>query len=103
MIVNYLLSENYANNETIAVIKDIDTDRLNENFYPELINKVGLAIENHFSYEERVKAIHDEVTLKSVFLPYEFNNSIFTIAFKCTDEDGDEEIREMVLEQIAIY
>ncbi len=103
MIVNYLLTKKDYRGEAIAVIKDIDTDKLNENFYPELVNKVGQAIEDEFCYEERVKVIHNEKTLKSVIFPYENNNSLFYMDFKCTDEDGDEEIREMVLEQIAIY
>ncbi len=103
MIVNYLLTERNFPSDAIAVIKDIDTDRLNENFYPELVNKVGLAIEDEFCYEERVKVIHEEISLKSVVLPYANNTSILYMNFKCTDNDGDEEIREMMLEQIAIY
>ena len=103
MVFNYLLKERAFLSDAIAVIKGIDTDRLNENFYPELINKVGLAIEDEFCYEERVKVIHDEVTFKSVIFPYELNKCILHIDFTCTDNDGDVEIREMVLEQIAIY
>ena len=103
MVVNYLLTERNFPSDAIAVIKDIDTDRLNENFYPELVNKVGLAIEDEFCYEERVKVIHDEISLKSVVLPYANNTSILYMDFTCTDNDGETEIREMVLEQIAIY
>lgn len=103
MIVNYVLTEKNFPSDAIAVIKDIDTDRLTENFYPELVNKVGQAIEDEFCYDERVKVIHDEETLKSVVLPYELNTTILYLSFKCTDNDGDEEIREMVLVQIAIY
>ena len=101
MIVNYVLTEKNYPSDAIAVIKDIDTDRLNENFYPELVNKVGQAIEDEFCYDERVKVIH--ASLKSVIFPYENNTSILYMDFKCTDNDGEEEIREMVLEQIAIY
>lgn len=103
MIVNYVLTEKNFPSDAIAVIKDIDTDRLTENFYPELVNKVGQAIEDEFCYDERVKVIHNEETLKSVTLPYENNTSILYMDFKCDDNYGEEEIREMVLEQIAIY
>lgn len=103
MVVNYLLTERDFPSDAIAVIKDINTDRLNENFYPELVNKVGQAIEDEFCYDERVKVIHDETSLKSVSFPYENNTTILYMNFKCTDNDGEEEIRELVLVQIAIY
>lgn len=102
MLKNYVLSEK-GSNQVIAVIKDIDSDRLNENFYPELVNKVGQAIEDDFCYDERVKVIHDEVTLKSVILADAYSTVMFYMSFTCIDDDGDVEIREVELNQIAIY
>jgi predicted secreted acid phosphatase len=103
MLKNYILTER-GSDEVFAVIKDIDETLLNENFYPNLVNKVGQAIEDNFCYEERVKVIHDEKTLKSVIFPYENNTSLFYMSFNCIDEDNDiEEIREVELNQIAIY
>jgi hypothetical protein len=86
-----------------AVIKDIDETLLNENFYPNLVNKVGQAIEDEFCYEERVKVIHDEKTLETLVFPDSFNNNVFYMTFRCIDDDGEEEIREVELNQIAIY
>jgi len=103
MIVNYLLTKKDYRGEAIAVIKDIDTDKLNENFYPELVNKVGQAIEDEFCYEERAKIIYNEETLETLVFPDSFNNNIFYMSFRCTDNDGEEEIREVELNQIAIY
>jgi|688.fasta_scaffold94421_3 hypothetical protein len=102
MIKNYTLNE-MGESEVFAIIKDIDDTLLNDNFYANLVNKVGQAIEDEFCYEERVKVIHDEKTLKSVILPYENNTSVFYMSFNCFDEDGEEYIRDVELKQIAIY
>jgi signal recognition particle GTPase len=102
MIKNYTLNE-MGESEVFAIIKDIDDTLLNDNFYANLVNKVGQAIEDEFCYEERVKVIHDEKTLKSVIFPYENNTSIFYMSFNCFDEDGEEYIRDVELKQIAIY
>ena len=102
MVVNYVLTEK-GSDVAIAVIKDIDSTHLMDKFYPALVNKVGQAIEDEFCYEERVKVIHDEETLETLVFPDSFNNNIFYMSFRCTDNDGEEEIREVELNQIAIY
>jgi predicted secreted acid phosphatase len=102
MLKNYILTER-GSDEVFAVIKDIDETLLNENFYPNLVNKVGQAIEDEFCYEERVKVIHDEKTLETLVFPDSFNNNVFYMTFRCIDDDGEEEIREVELNQIAIY
>lgn len=102
MLKNYILTER-GSDEVFAVIKDIDETLLNENFYPNLVNKVGQAIEDNFCYEERVKVIHDEKTLETLVFPDSFNNNVFYMTFRCIDDDGEEEIREVELNQIAIY
>ena len=102
MLVNYVLTEK-GSDQAIAVIKDIDSTYLMDKFYPALVNKVGQAIEDEFCYEERVKVIHDEKTLETLVFPDSFNNNIFYMSFRCIDDCGEEEIREVELNQIAIY
>lgn len=103
MLKNYTLSE-LGSTQVFAVIKDIDVKLLNNNFYGDLVNKVGQAIEDEFSYEENVKIIHDEKTLKSVIFPYEDNTSIFYMSFKHWDYiENEEEIRDVQLTEVTIY
>ena len=95
MIVNYLLNEKDSY-QSFAVIKDIDTTKLNESNI-DLINKVGLAIEENYQMEERVKLVHN-----SIILP-EFGTHIFYMCFKGMDDMGEEIIIEVELNQVAIY
>ena len=94
MINNYLLSEKDSD-LVFAVIKDIDTALIGEG-YIDLINKVGQAIEDEYCYEERIKLIHGSIEYKE-------NSHIFYISFKCLDDIEEEEIREVELNQVAIY
>jgi hypothetical protein len=102
MLVNYVLTEK-GSDVAIAVIKDIDSTHLMAKLYPALVNKVGQAIEDEFCYEERAKIIYNEETLETLVFPDSFNNNVFYMSFRCTDNDGEEEIREVELNQIAIY
>lgn len=94
MINNYLLSEKDSD-LVFAVIKDIDTALIGEG-YIDLINKVGQAIEDEYCYEERIKLIHGSIEYKE-------NSPIFYMSFKCLDDIEEEEIREVELNQVAIY
>lgn len=94
MVNNYLLSEKDSD-IVFAVIKDIDTTLIGE-AYIKLINKVGQAIEDEYCYEERVKIVHGSIEYKE-------GNSTFFMSFRCFDECEEEEIREVELNQVAIY
>jgi hypothetical protein len=102
MIKNYTLAEK-GSDQVFAVIKDIETDGLTMNYYPNLVNKIKQAIEEEFTYEESVNVIHDEKTLKTIQFPYENNTSLFYMSFSCWNDEDEEEIREVELNQIAIY
>lgn len=89
---SYLLSEKDSN-IIFAVIKDVEPiAKLNNT---DLINKVGLAVEDEYCYEERVKVIHDTFQ--------ENSSGGINIDFKCIDDCGDEEIREFELRLTTIY
>ena len=98
MIQSYVLSEKDSD-QAIAVIKDLDTAKIGEG-YPDLINKVGQAIEDEYCYEERVKIVHGSVNNTD-------RNGIPCIYmdFRCPDDvDGDEDyVRQVQLLPIAIY
>jgi hypothetical protein len=93
---SYVLSEKDSD-QVIAVIKDLDTLKIGE-AYPDLINKVGQAIEDEFCYEERVKIVHGSVINTD-------RNGIPCIymEFRCIADGDEEEIREVQLLPISIY
>jgi hypothetical protein len=93
---NYLLNEKDSY-QSFAVIKDIDTTNISLSNI-DLINKVGLAIEENNQMEERVKIIHD-----SIIFPDKFGTQIFYMAFRGIDKDDEEVIIEVELNQVAIY
>ena len=96
MIQSYVLSERDSD-QVFAVIKDLDTAKIGEG-YPDLINKVGQAIEDEFCYEERVKIVHGSVINTD-------RNGIPCIYmdFRCLDDIEEEETREVQLLPISIY
>ncbi len=102
MIKNYTLAERDSD-RVFAIIKDIETDDLSMNYYPTLVNKVKQAIEEEFTYEGSVNVIHDEKTIKTIHFPYENNTSLFYMSFSYWNDEDEEEIREVELNQIAIY
>ena len=98
MIQSYVLSERDSD-QVFAVIKDLDTTKIGEG-YPDLINKVGQAIEDEFCYEERVKIVHGSVNNTD-------KNGIpcIYLDFRCPDDVNEDEdyVRQVQLLPIAIY
>lgn len=88
---NYLLSED-GSDQVFAVISQVNGLASLSN--TELINKVGLAIEEEFCYEERVKVIHDS---------FRETNGTLYMSFNCLADGDEEEIREVELNLTAIY
>jgi len=88
---NYLLSEKDSN-QVFAVIKEVEPISALRN--TELINKVGIAIEEEFCYEEKVKVIHDSFS--------EMGGTLY-MSFKCVGDCDEEEIREVELNLTTIY
>jgi hypothetical protein len=88
---NYLLSEK-GSYEAFAVIEGVLP--LAEEGNIDLINKVGLAVEENYCLEERVKVVHGSVS--------KVNETIF-ISFRMLDEIEEEEVRDFELNLVAIY
>lgn len=96
MIQSYILSEKDSD-QVFAVIKDLDTTKIGEG-YPDLINKVGQAIEDEYCYEERVKIVHG-----SVINTDRQGIPCIYMEFNCIADGDEEEIREVQLIPISIY
>ena len=88
---DFLVSEEGSAN-VFAVVREVEAIASLSN--TELINKVGLAVEEEFGYEERVKVIHDSFN--------ETNGTLF-MSFNCLADGDEEEIREVELNITAIY
>jgi hypothetical protein len=88
---SYLVCEQ-GSDIPFAVVKDVLASTSLSN--TELINKVGLAVEEEFCYEERVKVVHDSL--------YENSSGSILISFRC-DDNGEEEIRDIELKLTTIY
>ena len=96
MIQSYIVSEKDSD-QVFAVIKDLDTTKIGEG-YPDLINKVGQAIEDEYCYEERVKIVHGSViNTDNKGIPCVY------MEFRCIADGDEEEIKEVQLIPITIY
>jgi hypothetical protein len=96
MLQSYILSEKDSD-QVFGIIKDLETTKIGEG-YPDLINKVGQAIEDEFCYDERIKIVHGSVINSDLSgIPCIY------MQFRCIDDCGEEEIREVQLLPIAIY
>lgn len=88
---SYLVCEE-GSDAPFAVVKDVSASTSLSNI--ELINKVGLAVEEEFCYEEKVKVVHDSMK--------ENHEGNILISFRC-DNNGEEEIRDIELKLTTIY
>ena len=88
---DYLLSEK-GSDYVFAVISGIEGEINDANI--DLMNKVGLAVEEQFCYEELVKLIHGSVKK---------NGRTVYISFNCIGECDEEEIRDLELTETSIY
>ena len=93
---NYSLSERDCK-DVFAVIKNVKVFELN-NYNSKIFDRIGLAIQEEFVYEERPKVVY-------VSLIDNYKNGILfiNIDFTCINNDGEEETREIQLRPIIIY